>query len=319
MPRRDTAASHVLTRVPLARPDDTVSDVLTALPGTHESVDAVYVLDDDRRLVGRARLHELLARPGTARLRDFMHPDPPRAHGSEDTDHLAHRALVHGLAELPVVDVHGRFLGVVPSAALMRILRREHVEDLHRLAGIAREEDQVREAAEAPPTRRVRHRLPWLVVGLLGSVLSAVVMDGAEASLRANVAVAYFVPAIVYLADAVGTQTEAITVRAISLTRLPLRRMLKGELWTGALVGAALGAFLGPIVWLGWGDARLALAVGIAVLVAGTLATTIGLLLPWALHASGRDPAFGSGPLATIVQDVLSLLVYFGTVRLLFG
>jgi len=68
------------------------------------------------------------------------------------------------------------------------------------------------------------------------------------------------------------------------------------------------GALSFPATWAIFGDARLAAAVSIALLAAGTVATTIGLLLPWALARLGRDPAFGSGPIATIVQDVLSLV-----------
>ncbi|MFZ5477909.1 MAG: magnesium transporter [Myxococcota bacterium] len=317
MPRHpDTAARHVLTRVPVARPDDTVAGVLAALPGAHDTVDTVYVLDAERRLLGRAPLAEVLAGEPGARIATLLRP-APSVPTTEPPGELLQHVLHHAIAEMPVVDAEGRFVGVVPSGVLMRMLRREHVEDLHRLAGITREAAQVREALGEAPTRRVRHRLPWLLVGLAGVVLSAGVMGRFEDALADHVAVAYFVPGIVYLADAIGTQTEAIAVRALSLARMPLSRMLVGELWTGALVGGVLAGILGPVVWLGWGDARLAAAVAVAVLVAGAIATTIGLLLPWVLHASGRDPAFGSGPLATIIQDVLSLLVYFGAVSVL--
>jgi magnesium transporter len=66
-----------------------------------------------------------------------------------------------------------------------------------------------------------------------------------------------------------------------------------------------------PAVLLGFGDLGLALAVSIAILVAGTIATSVGLMLPWLLARFGADPAFGSGPVATVIQDVLSLLTYF--------
>lgn len=72
-----------------------------------------------------------------------------------------------------------------------------------------------------------------------------------------------------------------------------------------------------PGILLGFGDVRLAAAVAVAIVVAGGIATTIGLLLPWLLWRSGRDPAFGSGPLGTIIQDILSLLVYLAAVMLL--
>jgi magnesium transporter len=70
-------------------------------------------------------------------------------------------------------------------------------------------------------------------------------------------------------------------------------------------------------VFFAFGDVRLGLAVALAIVTAGMTATTIGLLFPWMLSYAGKDPALGSGPVATIVQDVLSLLMYFMTVRLL--
>jgi magnesium transporter len=162
--------------------------------------------------------------------------------------------------------------------------------------------------------RQARHRLPWLLVGLVGSMVAAVVVSRFERVLRRELAVAYFVPAIVYLADAIGTQTEAIVVRGLSLSRLSLRHLLAGEVSTGLLIGLVLAILALPMVALAFGDVRLAIAVAAAILAAGTVATTIGLLLPWLMQRLGSDPALGSGPLATIIQDVLSLVIYFAIV-----
>jgi magnesium transporter len=228
-----------------------------------------------------------------------------------DQEHVAAEALHHGATSVAVVDEDGSLVGSVPALSLLEILRHEHVEDLHRLAGIRREARKTRSALEAPPLRRARHRLPWLLVGLIGSMIAAALVSRFERVLEAKVAVAFFVPAIVYLADAIGTQTEAIVVRGLSLNRLPLRRLLGSELRTGLLMGMTLGALAFPIVALGFGDVRLAISVATAIFVAGGVATTIGLLLPWFFQRMGSDPALGSGPVATIIQDVLSLLIYF--------
>jgi magnesium transporter len=150
------------------------------------------------------------------------------------------------------------------------------------------------------------------VLGLAGSLLAAGVVASFEEALAAYVAIAFFIPVIVYLADAIGTQTEAVAVRALSLNRMPLMHLLAGEVATGALIGAALGLLALPAAWLFTGDARLAMAVALAIAMAGTIATSIGLLLPWLLSRVGWDPAYGSGPVATVIQDVLSLIVYFG-------
>ena len=256
----------------------------------------------------------LLAGPSDAPLRSLMRPPPPSVDPDTDQEHVAALAHDHHLTAVPVVDAGGCFLGVVPPLALIDVLRRGHDEDIRRLAGILGSADHAKMALQLPPWRRVCNRLPWLLVGLAGSALAAIVMAGFEAALAAQVAIAFFVPTIVYLPDAIGTQTEAVAVRGLSLEHAPLGRVLWGEVATGALLGLILGLLAAPLVLMLAGGPGLALAVATAVLVAGLAAAGIGLLFPWLLSRFGLDPAYGSGPVATIIQDVLSLLVYFACV-----
>jgi magnesium transporter len=316
MKHHEAVRGHVAASVLHARPDETAGAVLARL--AHDkpvSVELVLVVNGHGKLQGVVSLGRLFAAPAAAPLKQILDAKFPRVTADSDQEHAASLALHHGVDALPVVDDEGRALGVMPSQALLQVLRREHVEDLHRLAGIQREAAQARHAIEDPPLRRARHRLPWLLVGLAGSALATAAMASFEATLRDTIAVAFFVPGIVYLADAIGTQTEAIAVRRLSLTRAGIAHLLSGELRTGMLLGAVLGLASFVAVWLAFGDARLAAAVGSAILAAGTMAAGLGMLLPWWIARSGRDPAFGSGPLATVIQDILSLLVYFGVVR----
>lgn len=80
---------------------------------------------------------------------------------------------------------------------------------------------------------------------------------------------------------------------------------------TGILLGAALAALAFPVILLVWGDAQVAWAVAAALFAASSIATAVAMALPWLFHRLGRDPAFGSGPLATVLQDLLSVLIYF--------
>ena len=315
-PRRhapESAGEHLLADVPRARPDETVAGVLArGGRGGPGHGGTVYLVDGEGRLEGSVAVWRLLGADPGAPVGPLAEPVRARVHPDADQERVASVALHHGLDTVPVVDADGRLLGVVPPLAILRVLRREHVEDLHRLAGIAREAAQARHALEEPPVRRVRDRLPWLLLGLAGSMLATLVMARSEETLQARVAVAFFVPGIVYLADAIGTQTETVVVRGLSLSFVRLPRLLWGELRTGLLIGGVVSAVVFPAVLLGFGDPRLAAAVAVAVLAAGTLATSVGLLFPWLLQRFGVDPAFGSGPLATVVQDVVSLLVYLG-------
>ena len=95
------------------------------------------------------------------------------------------------------------------------------------------------------------------------------------------------------------------------MTGADLATLIAGEFGTGILIGAVLGTLAFPLVWLAFGNAALAMTVAISLVAASSVATTIGFLLPWLFARLGYDPAMGSGPLATVIQDVLSLLIYF--------
>jgi len=315
MRRHETVGAHVVASALRARPDETAPQVLARLAAEKPSgVELVLVVDGEGRLLGAVPLARLFA-AGAQTLGQVADRDFPRVTAETDQEHAASLALHHGADALPVVDADGRPLGVMPAQALMHVLRREHVEDLHLLAGIQREASRARHAIEDPPLRRARHRLPWLAAGLGGAAIATAAMAGFEATLSHTIAVAFFVPGIVYLADAIGTQSEAIAVRGLSLTRGGIGHLLAGELRTGMLLGAILGLLSFFPIWLVFGDARLAAAVGTAIFSAGTVAASLGMLLPWWLARAGRDPALGGGPLATVIQDVVSLLVYFAAVR----
>lgn len=315
----NTAAEHLVKLVPTVYAGDTVSVALASLKEqSFESATAMYVIDNNGHLIGLVPLYRVLTDSVNRKMADLMRSDPPIAFLDDDQERVAAIAVQHGLSAVPVLDKELRFLGVVPAEALMRILRQEHIEDLHRLAGIVDGESQAHLSMEAPPLKRVKDRLPWLLVGLFGSMLATWVMVYFEATIQARIAVAFFVPGIVYLADAIGTQTEAIIVRGISLSNnYSMSRLLIGELKTGLLIGLSLGLIAFPAVLLFFGDVRLALAVSLSIITAGGVATSIGMLLPWLLSKAGKDPALGSGPMATIIQDVLSILIYFLIVILL--
>jgi magnesium transporter len=100
-------------------------------------------------------------------------------------------------------------------------------------------------------------------------------------------------------------------VRDLSVRSKPLFVILAMEIVTGAAIGLALGLIAFVAVWAVFGSFAVGLGVAISLFAAGTLASAIGLLLPWALSRFDIDPAFGSGPVATIIQDALTILVYF--------
>jgi magnesium transporter len=314
--RPGTALWHACTRVPKASADDSVSTTLDRMRGTRfDSAAAIAVLAGDR-LAGLTTIEKMFAAADGATMRDVMDREPPVVRPDTDQEQAAWQAVQHNEPGLAVVDEQGRFRGLIAPQQLLAVLLLEHDEDLARLGGFLHSVETTRMTTVESVSRRLWHRLPWLVVGLIGAMLSAGLMAAFEAQLNATLAVAYFVPGIVYLADAVGTQTETVAIRGLSVG-VGIRRILAPEALTGLVVGVLLGLVMVPAVAYMTDDWRLAAAVAIAVLAASTIATVVALVLPWILQAVGRDPAFGSGPLATVVQDLLSIVIYLGAVTVL--
>jgi magnesium transporter len=155
-----------------------------------------------------------------------------------------------------------------------------------------------------------------LIVGLIGAMASAALLAGFEDRLTQHVELAFFLPAIVYMADAVGTQTETLAIRGLSVG-VAIRRIYAKELATGVLIGALIATCFLPFALLLWDDLSVAVTVSLALLASCAVASAVALALPSAFHRMGRDPAFGSGPLATVVQDLLSLVIYLGIATVL--
>jgi len=238
------------------------------LAGRHFESASHIVVCERQQFRAIARIEDVLAAPDAAVLADIMDRQAPVVAPGVDQEVAAWHAVRHSEAALAVVDERGRFVGLIPPHRLLAVLLSEHEEDLSRLGGFTLGTAVARATSEEPVERRFRHRVPWLLVGLGGALLSADFVGWFEAELRDKVMLAFFVPGIVYLADAVGTQTETVVVRG--------------------------------------------LAIGLAVLAACSTATLAAMWLPWLLDRLDFDPAFGSGPLATVVQDLLSILIYFG-------
>ena len=304
------AADHVALSVPLARPDQQVATVRDSLMGRRfECADDIAVLSDGA-LVGIVPIESLLAAPRDATIAEVMHSNPPAVTADADQERLAWEMVRRGESSVAVLDGGGSFAGLVPPNRMLSVLLSAHDEDVARLGGYLASTEQARHAAEEPVALRLWHRLPWLLLGLLGAMASAVLVGAYEEELKANVLLAIFVPAVVYMADAVGTQTEALLIRGLSVG-VNFRRVAVRELLSGLAIGMIVACAFVPFALLAWGDERVALAVGLALLASCSIATVVAMLLPWIFQSLGRDPAFGSGPLATVIQDLLSIVVYF--------
>jgi magnesium transporter len=307
--RFENAEKHLSRDVPVVPPSATAAEIRASLSLRRFQSTAAIAVCEQGRLEGLLVLEEILPARDDARAAELMDRDPPVVGPETDQEVAAWKAVQHGESTLAVVDEDRRFLGLIPPQRLLSVLLEEHHEDMARLSGFLRGSRSAQNALEEPLGRRLLHRLPWLLVGLLGAFLAADLLGSFEEDLKRNVILAFFLPGIVYLADAVGTQTETLVVRGLSVG-IPVGRVAAREAVTGVLVGLGLSGLSVAFVLWRWGDPGVALVLGISLLAACSCATLVAMGLPHLFQRLGRDPAFGSGPLATVIQDLLSVAIY---------
>jgi magnesium transporter len=309
----ETAAQHATLAVPVVEPSARTQEILDSIAGRGLECASHIVVCEGERFRGVIRIEDVFSAPAGATAADLMDADAPVVGPGADQEQAAWRAVRHGEAALAVVDAAGRFHGLIPPHRLVAVLLSEHEEDLARLGGFLKGTSSVRHASDEPVARRFWHRLPWLLFGLAGAFAAADLVGWFESRLREQIAIAFFVPGIVYLADAVGTQTETVVVRAISIG-IAARRLVRREALTGLAIGSALALLAFPLLYWRWSDPDLALRVALALGAACSTASVVAMGLPWLLERLGVDPAFGSGPVATVIQDLLSIAIYFAIV-----
>jgi magnesium transporter len=309
------AGQMAVSDVPVADPTSRSDDVRAALVGGPFASVTEIALVDDGRFVGIVPIERLLASADETSVGELAET-PAIVQPGADLEAAARATARSGGRSIAVVDAKGQFHGLVPPDRLLQLLEVEHEEDLARLGGFLHGTSSARAASLEPVARRLWHRLPWLGLGLLGAMASAVIVGAFEDEIRKEVLLAFFLPAVVYMADAVGTQTETVVIRGMALG-ISVRAVFARELLTGLVVGALLGGAFFAFALAIWGEADVAAAVGISLAISCSIASAVAMALPYGLARLGRDPAFGSGPLATVIQDLLSIVAYFAVALLL--
>ena len=293
-------------------------DRLRRIGRSAETIYALPVTDDRRRLVGALGLRDLvLADPKTS-IGQLMDPEVYSARVDTDQEEVARLIREADLLALPIVDGEDRLVGIVTVDDAMEVLEEEETEDIARAGG-------------AEPLRRpylgtsvlglARSRILWLVVFIGAGAITVNVLAYFEATLEAVVTLALFVPLVIGTAGNTGAQsattiTRALAVGEVRLEDLPGVVVREGS--TGLLLGAALAAVtFGPIALLV--EPAIASVVGLTLLAACTLASVIGSALPLVAKRLGLDPAVMSVPLITALIDASGLIVYFLVAAVILG
>ncbi len=306
-----TAAELMTVDIPKGERTLTVGDMVATLRHrTWEEVGHVYLVDDQASLVGQVPIERLLQAEERTSLAELVGLPPIEVLPGDPAETVALRAVERHDADVAVIDGRRRLLGAIPIGRLLALLHEEHVDNFLRMGGVTKIDHLQLSFAGRQTWAAVRTRMPWLMVGLAGGFLAGGVASAFEDSLRREVALAFFLPLVVYMADAVGTQTETVLVRRLAYGEVPLGAQLAGEGLIGSSIGTIVAIVAAGGLWLWNGQAALAIVVGTSLGVTAIVATLIASILPLGLARLGADPALASGPVATVVQDILSVGIY---------
>ena len=311
----ESAGRKIIFNIPTCSPDDNILNVKESVFANAQNLETfnyIYVINEGK-LVGVFSLKEIFRRKENERVGNFMNKTIVKASPFDDQEKIAILAIKHELKAIPITDKNNYFLGIIPSDIILDILHKEHVEDILFLAGINSKEASL----ESSEKILAKVRLPWLIVGLFGGILAAQITIIFEEPLKDYFILAAFIPLIVYMADAVGSQTQTLYIRNLALNNFSKKNYFLKEIKTGVLMALVLSVLFFIISTIISSQVLIGTILSISLFLTIMAAITISVLIVKALLKLGKDPALGSGPFATIIADISSLMIYFSVATLL--
>src|SRR5688572_1349798 len=304
--------SDLLTKViPIVPETENARSALTLLRDREfEEYDHVYLVDREGHLTGQVPLKSLIRTRPETELRVLKGRSPVEVSADERAERAALLVIENHDADVAVVDLQRRLIGAIPVEHLLTFLHKRHINNIFLHGGIGARHHFLLDT----PTvfQGVRARLPWLILGLIGGILIGGVASAFERALRVEISLAFFLPLVVYMSDAIGTQTETLVIRRMAARKVPAGREIALESATGLLIGSIVGFFALIALYLWTDKTTVAIIVGLAILFSAVTATLIASSLPLLLSRMKVDPAAASGPIATVIQDFLSVTIYLG-------
>lgn len=278
-------------------------------------VRAIYVADDDGKLVGRLDMQDLALAKESEWVEALMQPPLGAVTLTAPRSEIVALLEETRLDSLPVVDLDQRLMGVVRYTTLFRAIEAEANVDIQTMMGVSADE-----RALSPTGFVVRRRLPWLHVNLMTAFLAASVVGLFEGTIAQFTALAVLMPVVAGMAGNAGSQALAVTIRGLALREIGIgdwRRLLFKEQRSALINGLVLAVSCGTGVLLWSQSPGLALVIGIAMILGLMAAATAGALVPVLLTRFGQDPATASAILLTTVTDVFGFFAFLGTATLL--
>lgn len=296
----------------------TVSEVvqkLKAFVSIAETINYLYVIDQERRLAGVVSYRSLILADPDETIVDIMNGRVLSVPVDADQEEVAQLIQKYDLVAIPVVESDGTLVGIITVDDILDVIVREADEDIRKMNATGGKSIDFNTKAVIAAARR----LPWLILLLFIGLISGTIISVFEETLEQVVALAFFMPMIAGMTGNTGTQSLAVIIRGLAtkeLSRPVVVRLLARELKVGMMIGVICGIFIAVIAFIWQGNLYLGLVVGsslIATLIVGTMAGTV---IPLILFKLRVDPAVASGPLITTINDILSLIIYFGIATL---
>ncbi|HEU0173834.1 MAG TPA: magnesium transporter [Blastocatellia bacterium] len=284
-----------------------------------ETLNLVYVVDEDGVLIDDIRMRRFLLADPEWRVSDLMDDRFTALKATDDRQTAVNVFRKADLAALPVTDSDGVLIGIVTNDDILDVAEKLATEDIQRIGGSEALEEPYMKIAFA---QMVRKRAGWLVILFLGEMLTATAMGFFEKEIERAVVLALFVPLIISSGGNSGSQAATLVIRALALGEVTLRdwwRIMRREVFSGLALGSILGCigFLRITVWSAFSNMYgphwflVALTVGVALIGIVMWGTLSGSMLPLILRKLGFDPASSSAPFVATLVDVTGLVIYF--------
>ncbi|MTW87231.1 magnesium transporter [Virgibacillus dakarensis] len=282
-----------------------------------ETIYYLYVVDEDKRLVGVLSLRDLIIADEDTLIGDVMSEKVVSVSVALDQEEVAQMIRDYDFLAVPVVDFQQHLLGIITVDDILDVMDEEASDDYSKLAGVS-DVDRPTESA----IHSAKKRLPWLIILLFLGMLTASLIGRFEDTLSKVTILAAFIPVIAGMSGNTGTQALAVAVRGIATGEYGQSGKLKlimREASTGLITGSCCGVVITIVIYLWKGDIFLGLLVGISILATLTVATIAGALIPMVMDRLKIDPAVASGPFITTINDLISILIYFGLATAFMG
>jgi magnesium transporter len=319
--KKDSIEKHILTKIPVVMQNSTIADVFSLLEKRNtkfDSVDYIYVINKKEMLIGFIYIQDLFNNPKSMRIKKFIKKNIITISINAGMEKVAHLALKHNLKQIPVTRSK-KLVGVVLSRHILSTINRSLKEDIFHFAGIHKAHLDFENSMKISLFKALMLRLPWISTGLIGAMIIALYIGLFEETISKYVIIASFVPAIVYLSDALGGQFQTIFIRDLAILGkdLNLKEYFIKQINIGVLISFVVGMLLFISISLIWRLPRTAFIISLASFITIITASINALLITHLLNKFKFDPALGGGPIATIMSDLISVIIYFIIVVLL--